>query len=237
MRRPGQPHPLPHAGSSRPAADVTLGRSRRKPTVNVVMPLPRGPRGERGSGGASSSPLSTAARQCLQNRAEQPKFSGSVPGVSGRSDQGTIAASGVAPGAFLNPLPPLGPPRILPTGADSGSSVPLPLLSILVDLLLGDLGELLGEAYKRKRSESSGPGQIGCGGSRSVMKPAYSGAGGQGSPGGLSVDGWSSVSGALRTIPRLDTLRASSIWSHFKPRCSPATRGLSIPRRPSPHRV
>jgi hypothetical protein len=50
LRRPGRPHPLPRAGSSRPTADVTLGEIPSGTYGNCCNAAAAGPRGERGLG-------------------------------------------------------------------------------------------------------------------------------------------------------------------------------------------
>jgi hypothetical protein len=86
-RRPGQPHPLPPAGSSRPAGDVTSREICQEYTVNVVVPL------QRANWRARQTAIN--ASRSLKRWVEHPKFcGGGVPRVSGRGGQGTMAASG-----------------------------------------------------------------------------------------------------------------------------------------------
>jgi hypothetical protein len=60
-----------------------------------------------------------------------------------------MATSGVAPGGRSESASaPPGAARILPPAWGLAFPLPLPLLTLLVDLLLGDLDELLGQACK-----------------------------------------------------------------------------------------
>ena len=87
-----------------------------------------------------------------------------------------MATSGVAPGGRSESASaPPGAARILPPAW--GLALPLPLLTLLVDSFLETSTSSLAKRAKRKRSRSSDSGQLGSGGSRLVMEPAYSGNG------------------------------------------------------------
>ena len=106
-RRPGRPHVVPPAGSSRPAGDVTS---------RWISPTIYGERCNAVAEGrlASEADCDERPRQsCLKRRGGHPKFCGRAPCVFGRGDQGTMATSGVARRASESASAPPGAARML----------------------------------------------------------------------------------------------------------------------------